>query len=105
MELRDLQLVLKKQGFYTGLIDNLYGPATADAITAFLAREAPRSYRRWDQNERRVAAFQVMLRMSGIDVGDVDGKEGPQTEYAMGVYDKAVASRDVVIKTNAGGII
>lgn len=88
MNLGEIQSRLASAGLYGGPIDGKYGPRTAQAIEAlFLARPYVRGdWRRWPTERRVVAAAQLFCLFDGIEVGEIDGLAGPQTQHAFEVY-------------------
>lgn len=87
MDLKDVQTALNASGCKPPLaIDGKWGALTAAAVDAVLAAEALRTTK-WTAARKRIAAMQVICRRAGIDVGNIDGLEGPQTRYAFEVWD------------------
>lgn len=82
----ELQRRLKASGFYQGDIDGDPGAATMDAISAFLNNGRVNAPQSWSRARRVLAAKQLVCRNDGIEVGKVDGLNGPQTEFAFEVY-------------------
>jgi murein DD-endopeptidase MepM/ murein hydrolase activator NlpD len=101
-----LQVALRAQGFYTGSVDGLRGPATASAIRSMQlragltpdgvagpmtrsalgwrgrppigSRALSSGARGWD-----VSALQFLLAIHGFPSGDFDGGFGPRTDAAL----------------------
>lgn len=89
MTTKELQSYLKSLQLYTDRIDGDPGPKTAAAIEAFFMKEhLPRdTFRNWPLARRLVAAEQLVFRAAGIETGEIDGLEGPQTRYAREAYE------------------
>lgn len=82
---RILQEFLKTKGLYTGKIDGDRGPKTHAAAAALINQrkaELDGDPAGWSDKRKAVAAYQLHIKDEGIDVGDVDGLWGPQTEFA-----------------------
>ena len=84
---RQLQEFLKSEGLYTGKIDGDRGPKTHAAAKTFVeSRKAdvagdPST---WSGKRLSIAAYQLHIKDQGIDVGDIDGLWGSQTEFGHG---------------------
>lgn len=87
MNFIDVQRYLKEAGFYPGKLDDDYGPATATAIETLFRRDRVIGWQAWPAARRIVAAKQLIAENAGIEVGEIDGLVGPQTLYALEVYD------------------
>lgn len=74
-------------------------------IPALLKREIPRTViSKWSAERREIAAEQIMCRMKGIDVGEIDGLLGPQTRVAFDEFDGKVVDRDQIEEDNSAAI-
>lgn len=85
--IRVLQLKLAAAGFDPGPADGKMGGETAAAIGNFLAQRAldvPSGWRSWVRKRQAVLCLQTFCRDAGLEVGDLDGWWGPQTEFASG---------------------
>jgi hypothetical protein len=70
-------------------------------LNKLLKREIPRTaFSKWTIDRRQLAAKQIMCRMKGIDVGEVDGLLGPQTREAFDQFDGKSVDRAKVEKEN-----
>lgn len=87
MFIRDLQSRLAAAHLYTGEIDGDAGRLTTTAIDAFLLQQGVRDFADWTSARRMLAAQQLICRLDGIEVGAIDGRPGPQTTYALNVWD------------------
>ena len=87
MDVRDLQSRLKAAQLYDGGVDGAVGGLTRDAIQALLLQQAVRKFDLWPIARRIIAAQQLLCRIDGIEVGNVDGLMGTQTRQAFAVYD------------------
>lgn len=102
MKLQALQLALSRLKLYEGKVDGKHGPVTRKAVDAFLKQEIPRTaISKWDDMRREVAAKQIVCRLKGIDVGEIDGLMGPQTREAFDQYAGNAQTRDDIIAANA----
>jgi lysozyme family protein len=85
-DLRELQSRLKKLPLYGDEIDGIYGPHTRDAIKALLITRQNSDWLGWPADRLLIAGKQALCDLDGIEVGDIDGIVGPQTQYAFSVY-------------------
>jgi hypothetical protein len=86
MNLGDIQKILAVRHVYDGPIDGEMGPQTKAALIKLIA-DAGVNARAWPDSRITIAAIQVLAREVKIDTGAVDGFAGPQTRYAIEVYD------------------
>lgn len=87
MNLFDVQTELAARALYTARVDGMFGTKTDQAIEAFLLNQRVKDFDRWGNDRQVVAAKQAIARERGIEVGDIDGRVGPQTRHAIEVYD------------------
>lgn len=83
---RLLQRILAEYAGYEGAIDGVHGPRTDAAVNRMLAAHAaslPEGAGRWSRRRRAVACLQLACHAQGIDAGAIDGRWGPQTDYAV----------------------
>lgn len=92
MDIRDLQSRLAAAHLYSGDVDGDAGRLTRAAIDAFLLQQGVRDFDGWFDPRRQLAAQQLICRLDGIEVGAIDGRIGPQTRYALGVWDARKAA-------------
>lgn len=92
MDLRDVQSRLAAAHLYEGRVDGDLGPLTKAALKAFLLQQGVTGFDPWPIAQRLVAAQQLICRIDGIEVGKIDGLSGPQTRYAIGVWDARKAA-------------
>lgn len=78
---RQLQAALKAAGFYFGVIDGAFGPASLAAADQAL-RSIGIEPNNWTLSRRRIAWAQWAMKSAGIDVGKIDGLAGPSTLFA-----------------------
>jgi peptidoglycan hydrolase-like protein with peptidoglycan-binding domain len=88
MNIKDLQSRLARASLYGGTIDGIDGPRTAQAIEGLILaqRVVAGDWREWNAARRQIAAAQIFCLLDGIEVGAIDGLEGPQTRHAFEVY-------------------
>jgi hypothetical protein len=88
MNINDLQSRLATASLYGGTIDGIDGPRTAQAIEGLILaqRVVAGDWPEWSAARRQVAAAQIFCLLDGIEVGAIDGLEGPQTRHAFEVY-------------------
>ena len=86
MNLSEVQRRLKILGLYLKDVDGDYGPATAAAIDALFLNQSVKPGASWSEVRKIVAAGQVLCRLEGIEVGEIDGLVGPQTRDAFERY-------------------
>ena len=88
MDLRDLQTALNTRGWTPPLaVDGGWGPKTVTAINALLAEVGAKGFTAWSPTRKELAAKQAVLTLFGIQAGKIDGLAGPQTQYALEVWD------------------
>lgn len=88
MDLRDLQTALNARGWKPPLVvDGGWGTKTETAINALLAEAGAAGFTAWAPPRKELAAKQAVMKLSGIDAGKIDGLAGPQTQYALEVWD------------------
>jgi hypothetical protein len=92
MDLRDVQSRLSAAQLYEGKVDGDLGPLTKAALKAFLMQQGVDGFDGWPVSRRLVAAQQLICRIDGIETGKIDGLIGPQTRYAIGVWDARKAA-------------
>ena len=85
--IRLLQLKLAAAGVDPGGVDGKLGSLTYAAVAAALAArgdDLPSGWAGWSGRRQAVLCLQAMCRDAGLEVGDLDGRWGPQTEFAVG---------------------
>jgi lysozyme family protein len=85
-DLKELQRRLQKLPLYRDEIDGICGPHTRDAIKALLITRQSSDWLGWPASRLLIAGKQALCDLDGIEVGDIDGIVGPQTQYAFSVY-------------------
>lgn len=85
-ELKIVQSALKNKGYYQGGVDGLPGPKTNASVHQFISDNAGKlsvnHWNDWSLVRKRVAALQLLALENQLDVGAIDGLQGPQTESA-----------------------
>lgn len=92
---RMMQTELKKAGHSPGKVDGGLGPDTYTAVNAALAgrqAELPAEWTGWTDKRKAVAYVQLLCKDRDIEVGDVDGYWGSQTEFASGELAELMAT-------------
>jgi peptidoglycan hydrolase-like protein with peptidoglycan-binding domain len=92
LDVLELQRRLAEMGLYRGSIDGFYDPPTKTAIHALFLNQSVKKFELWPQERTITAARQLFCRIDGIDVGDIDGLPGPQTEHAFEIYEARQAN-------------
>lgn len=103
MDLSALQKALKAQKLYSGEVDGQDASTIHDAVSELLEREKVRGWKGWEWPRRELAAKQIVARMKGIDVGEIDGLLGPSTLRAFEEYAGKAVSRKDIEKENGKG--
>jgi hypothetical protein len=83
---RSIQTALAAKGFYTGTIDGDYGSNSRKAARAALRAAGIADAAVWLDPRCKIAFQQLMLRDVGFEVGEIDGRIGPQTLAAMELW-------------------
>lgn len=96
---RQLQKYLKDKGHYAGLIDGKIGPQSKAAIAALVHKHSRMNslslgLSTWSDKRHRIAAMQIMLQELGHYEGRVDGLDGPNTQYALELYQNVLRDED-----------
>lgn len=84
--IRVIQQSLINEGFAPGSVDGRLGTNTYQAVTnALLKRKGklPADWQGWPNSRKSVAYLQCLCKEHAIDVGDLDGFWGPQTDFAF----------------------
>lgn len=89
IDVRSLQRRLKSEGFYSGAVDGISGPATRRAALAAL-RSAGVTVAGWPQSRIDVAIGQWVLANSGFNPGPIDGWVGASTQVALERWQNAL---------------
>ncbi len=83
---RVIQQCLIKEGLNPGTADGLLGYNTYRAINDALTKrkqELPGDWPGWPNARKTVVYIQLLCKERGIEVGDIDGYWGPQTDFAF----------------------
>jgi hypothetical protein len=83
---RLIQTKLAELGHYRDDIDGQRGPNTHNAVKATLdarAGDMPAGWRDWSDKRKSIGFLQLWCHDEEIDAGDIDGRWGPQTEFAF----------------------
>jgi lysozyme family protein len=86
LNLEELQGRLGKLPLYRDKVDGIYGAHTRNAIKALLITRQNSDWLGWPAERLLIAGKQALCDLDGIEVGDIDGIVGPQTQYAFSVY-------------------
>jgi hypothetical protein len=105
VDLRKLQVALKAQKLLKGKPDGDDGPDTTQAIHALLKREKVGGWQKWPHPRKILAAKQLICRLKGIDVGEIDGLMGPTTLQAFEEFAGRKVTREQVEQQNADTLI
>ncbi|MHA1528973.1 MAG: M15 family peptidase [Alphaproteobacteria bacterium] len=84
--IRLLQTRLAELGHYHDDIDGQRGPNTHAAVIAALAPRSgdmPPGWRDWSDKRKSIGFLQLWCHDEGIDAGNIDGRWGPQTRFAV----------------------
>lgn len=100
----DYQSYLKEKGFYTGTIDGIEGPNTQRATVNFLNsvrnRVDPAVFLTASYTIRRTAVNQFRFQELGFYSGKIDGRAGPDTQYAIEQYQNWLRNNDTTVLNN-----
>lgn len=80
-----VQSALAKAGHNPGTIDGALGSKTyraADAALSKRTNDLPGDWSGWPDKRKVVAYLQLLCKDGGVEVGEIDGYWGPQTEFA-----------------------
>jgi len=83
---RVVQQILINEGFTPGDVDGKLGADTYGAVTKALLRrhgDLPADWQEWLNSRKAVAYLQCLCKEHAIDVDDIDGYWGPQTDFAF----------------------
>lgn len=84
-QIKLLQQCLTADGLAPGAVDGVFGAQTAGAVTLALAKrrgELPSEAAKWPGSRQAIACLQLYCRERGIAAGAIDGRWGPQTDFA-----------------------
>lgn len=86
MKMLLLQQALRIAGLYAGALDGKRGGLTQAAVTTALS-VANITTKGWDTERQDVGAFQTIMAKLGFNPGNVDGRWGPQTQFAADTFE------------------
>lgn len=94
MNIAQLQGYLVAGGFLPAPADGIAGRLTKAAAKALLLQQGVDGDRIavWNDDRRIVGAKQLVCRLVGIEVGQIDGLMGPQTTHAFDIFDARAAN-------------
>jgi hypothetical protein len=78
--IRLIQNELNKMGLNAGKVDGIAGKNTKSALL-----KVPGNTGDWPFKMQAIAFIQTLCKQNGIETGKIDGKWGPQTDFAYGV--------------------
>ena len=81
----EIQKLLKDSGLYSGELDGDMGKGTIAAIDTMLSLKGINTDK-WSKARKLLAAEQTLYQSQDIEVGAVDGLEGPMLQHAREVY-------------------
>ncbi len=93
----DLQIAMKRWGFYHGEIDGLFGKNSGDAAKESLHAfddVISGNWRTWGVARCKIAIGQLICRELDLGVGRIDGLFGPRTELAFMAFNRLNAGLD-----------
>jgi len=85
-QVRLIQQSLISEGLNPGTVDGRLGDNTYRAVREALTQRVanlPGDWQGWSNSRKTVAYIQLLCKEHVIDVGDIDGYWGPQTDYAV----------------------
>ena len=85
---KSLQQWLTAKKLYFAPIDGEMGSGTITAINNAL--RGNKAAQRWNLGRKRIAVEQMLMESIGADPGPIDGLIGPQTKYALEVWQNHV---------------
>lgn len=80
-----LQQYLAQLGMYDGKIDGDIGPKSAASIEDLLTMQKIK-FEDWSDQQRYIAALQLLCRSEGLQVDTIDGLRGPKTLRATELF-------------------
>lgn len=80
-----IQRLLKSENCYDGPIDGLLGPKSFDGVKKLITSYGINTDN-WHYNRLKVGAEQALYKANKIQVGAIDGFEGPLLQQARDVY-------------------
>lgn len=86
IDTRSVQRFMQSTGYYSGVIDGDYGPASDKAARALLVGlgAARTTYTPgWSKARARIGVEQAMITSIGVDLGKVDGIVGVRTQIGL----------------------
>lgn len=88
-----LQTELKAATWYAGQVDGIFGPATRAARDNAVRAYVGSPYDQWPEPRREIAAAQWVFRRHKLPVGAIDGVAGPNTLYALELWQNALRDK------------
>lgn len=93
---KELQKELSKLNFYKGPIDGDFGVNSRNSVSEF-TRFYIKESESWGEERKLIAVQQYILgKVYGFPVGTIDGFAGPDTRYALEIYQNHL--RDLVVE-------
>ncbi len=92
---RLIQTRLTELGHYHDTIDGKRGPNTHAAVSAALnahSGDMPPGWRDWTNKRKSIGFLQLWCHDEGIDAGGIDGRWGPQTDFAFDSFSEKITT-------------
>ena len=105
---RLLQTRLAELGHYHDDIDGQRGSNTHAAVNAALAtrsRDMPPGWRGWTDKRKSIGFLQLWCHDENIDAGDIDGRWGPQTQFAFDALSEVVGRLQLGWQSETGQVV
>ncbi len=96
-----IQFFLHNHKLYSGPIDGKIGPKSRESIDKLLKKEGVNTDK-WNNARKLLAAEQLLYKSQKIDIGKIDGLEGPMVNHAREVYNAKMVTtwRDLAEQIN-----
>lgn len=98
---KQLQKFLQVEGFYKGKIDGVIGRQSIAAAIEMLQSEDIQMTASWEPERLFLAVAQLLFVELGLNPGVVDGRWGPNTEYALEQYQNLMRDVDATPEERA----
>lgn len=88
------QKYLQINGHYSGPIDGIIGNGTRTGTRDMLQEHGVRITQGWDWDRAFIAGTQLLFKELDFYDGDIDGLAGPNTDYALELWQNAMRDED-----------